>query len=338
MPDPLVLADARTRLSRAPTAAPLELVGHSPAITRAQELVRRAAAMDGAVLLTAEPGAAVESVARELHARSRRASGPYVIVECAAVDAARADRLLFGSPAQDAPTDLESISGDGRVAAARGGTLFLQDAAELPAAAQARLARIARDGEMRVDGVQVAAGFRFVASASPAIDADVNAHRFRMDLYRRLSSTRIDLPPLRDRAEDVPALATRLLDDICDAHGVARRSFTQAALALVGALTWPGNVGELRTALERVVTDAREDIVQIEHLLPALQLRRAPAAFTPAGNLREARLRFEREYIAAVLQHHGWRMADAAQALGIQRPNLYRKARQLGIPLTRVAD
>ena len=338
MPDPLIRADAGTRLSRAPTASPLELVGHSPAITRAQELVRRAAAMDGAVLLTAEPGAAVESVARELHARSRRASGPYVIVECAAVDAARADRLLFGSPAQDAPTDLESISGDGRVAAARGGTLFLQDAAELPAAAQARLARIARDGEMRVDGVQAAAALRFVASASPAIDADVNAHRFRMDLYRRLSSTRIDLPPLRDRAEDVPALATRLLDDICDAHGVARRSFTQAALALVGALTWPGNVGELRTALERVVTDAREDIVQIEHLLPALQLRRVPAVFTPVGNLREARLRFEREYIAAVLQHHGWRMMDAAQALGIQRPNLYRKARQLGIPLTRVAD
>ena len=100
-------------------------------------------------------------------------------------------------------------------------------------------------------------------------------------------------------------------------------------------------VGGMRVELatgQRVVMDAREDIVQIEHLLPALQLRRAPAAFTPAGNLREARLRFEREYIAAVLQHHGWRMMDAAQALGIQRPNLYRKARQLGIPLTRVAD
>ena len=338
MPDPLILADARTRLSRAPTAAALELVGHSPAITRAQELVRRAAAMDCGVLLTAEPGAAVESVARELHARSRRSSGPYVVVECAAVDAARADRLLFGSPAPDAPTDLESISSDSRVAAARGGTLFLQDAAELPAAVQARLARIARDGEMRVDGAQAVAGLRFVASTSPAIDADVNAHRFRLDLYRRLSSARIDLPPLRDRAEDVPALATRLLDDICDARGVGRRSFTQAALALVGALTWPGNVGELRTALERVVTDARHDIVQIEHLLPALQLRRAPAPFAPAGNLREARLRFERDYIAAVLQHHGWRMADAAQALGIQRPNLYRKARQLGIPLTRLSD
>jgi len=192
---------------------------------------------------------------------------------------------------------------------------------------------------IKIEHVERGDAMRGLAATGQAeIDADVNAHRFRMDLYRRLSSTRIDLPPLRDRAEDVPALATRLLDDICDAHGVARRSFTQAALALMGALTWPGNVGELRTALERVVTDAREDMLQIEHLLPALQLRRAPAPFAPAGNLREARLRFERDYIAAVLQHHGWRMADAAQALGIQRPNLYRKARQLGIPLARVSD
>jgi DNA-binding NtrC family response regulator len=261
-----------------------------------------------------------------------------VIVECADIDAARADRLLFGAPVPDAPTDLESISSDGRVAAARGGTLFLQDVPELPAAVQARLARIARDGEMRLDGAQVAAGFRLVASATPAIDADVNAHRFRVDLFRRLSAARIDLPPLRDRAEDVPALAMRLLDDICDARAIPRRSFTQAALALVGALTWPGNAGELRSALERAVNDARDDVVQIEHLLPALQLRRVPAPFTPAGNLREARLRFERDYIAAVLQHHGWRMAAAAETLGIQRPNLYRKARQLGIPLTRISD
>jgi DNA-binding NtrC family response regulator len=339
MADPLILAEARTRLTRGATVGvAVELVGHSPAITRVQELVRRAAALDGGVLLTAEPGAAVESVAHELHVRSRRSAGPYVIVECSDVDATRADRLLFGAPVPDAPTDLESLGSDGRVAAARGGTLFLQDVAELPAAVQARLARIARDGEMRVDGAQVASGFRLVASAMPAIDADVNAHRFRIDLYRRLSSTRIDLPPLRERAEDVPALAARLLDDICDERGVPRRSFTQAALALVGALTWPGNVSELHDAIERVVTDAHDAVVQIEHLLSALQLRRAPAAFTPAGNLREARLRFERDYIAAVLQHHGWRMVEAARTLGIQRPNLYRKARQLGIPLTRISD
>jgi DNA-binding NtrC family response regulator len=94
----------------------------------------------------------------------------------------------------------------------------------------------------------------------------------------------------------------------------------------------------LHGAIERVVAETRGDVIQVEHLLPALQLLRAPAPFVPSGNLREARLRFERDYIVAVLQHHGWRMAEAAHTLGIQRPNLYRKARQLGIPLARLAD
>jgi DNA-binding NtrC family response regulator len=149
---------------------------------------------------------------------------------------------------------------------------------------------------------------------------------------------RIDLPPLRDRPEDVPALALRLLEDRCAADGRPPRSFTQAALALVGALTWPGNLAQLRDALDRVVASGRDDVIQIEHLLPALELRRVPKAFLPSGNLREARQRFERDYIASVLQHHDWHMAAAAEALGIQRPNLYRKARQLGIPLVRLSD
>lgn len=338
MPDPLMLADARAARFVRPSGGPAELVGRSAAIIRVQELVRRAAQLEGGALITAEPGADTESVARELHQRGRHSTSAYVIVDCDAGDPASVDRLLFGQPPESAPTDLESVSADSRIAAARGGTLFLQNVTELRASAQAQLARLARDGEVRIDGAPVATAFRIVASAPTAIDADVHTHRFRGDLYRRLSAVRIDLPPLRDRPEDVPALAVRLLEDICAADGRAARSFTQAALALVGALTWPGNLVELRGAIERVVADTREDVIQIEHLLPALQLRRAPAPFVPSGNLRDARLRFERDYISAVLQHHEWRMAAAAQTLGIQRPNLYRKARQLGIPLTRVSE
>jgi DNA-binding NtrC family response regulator len=336
MGDSITLAGAHAaRFARG--SAP-ELVGRSAAITRVQELVRRAAALDGGVLFTAEPGTAVDSVARELHARSRHAAAPYVIVECASGDAARIDRLLFGVTADDGPTDLEAVSSDSRIAAARGGILFLQDVAELPAGPQARLARIARDGEVRIDRAPVATAFRLVASASPGIDSDVHAHRFRADLYRRLSTVRIDVPPLRERAEDVPALVVRLVDDVCAARGLATRTFTHAALALLSALTWPGNLAELHAVIDRVVADTHEDVIHVEHVLPALQLHRAPAPFVPVGNLREARLRFERDYIAAVLQHHDWRMADAAHTLGIQRPNLYRKARQLGIPLARLSE
>jgi DNA-binding NtrC family response regulator len=337
MPDPLLLADARAARFTRPGEGAVELVGRSPAITRVQELIRRGAPLEGGALITAEPGAGVDAVARELHVRGRPSSSPYIAVDCAAGNPAGVDRLLFGEPSPIVPTDLEAVAPGSCIAAARGGTLFLQNVTELRASAQAQLARIARDGEVRIDGAPVATAIRLVASAPPEIDAEVHAHRFRGDLFRRLSTLRIDLPPLRDRPDDVPALAQRLLDDRCAVDG-RQRSFTQAALALVGALTWPGNLAELRDALDRVVADGRDDVIQIEHLLPALQLHRVPKTFVPGGSLRDARQRFERDYIASVLQHHDWRMAAAAQALGIQRPNLYRKARQLGIPLVRLSD
>jgi two-component system, NtrC family, response regulator HydG len=335
MPDS-VFADATARFARK-SDLPVELTGRSGAITRVQELVHRGARLDGAALITGEPGSGVEEIARELHRRGRAAGGPFVAVDCEAGDPSTVDRLLFGAR-PDTASDLASIAPDSSIAAARGGMLFLQNVTELRASAQAQLARIARDEEVRIEGVPVATALRLVAAAAPGIDGDVSAQRFRRDLFRRLSVIRIDLPPLRDRADDVPALALRLLEDQCAAIGRPAAAFSKAALALVGALTWPGNLAELRAVIARVSAGLRGDVVQIEHLLPALPLNRAPAPFVPAGSLREARLRFERDYIASVLQHHDWRMADAARTLGIQRPNLYRKARQLGIPLTRTSE
>ena len=314
----------------------MELEGHSLAITRVHELLRRAAAAGEGILLVAEPGVDVASVARELHDRSRQPDAPLIGVDCTR-ERARLDLLLFGTPSTGV-VDLEPITPDSRIAAARGGTLFLEDVGELPASVQARLARLVRDGEASIEGQPVTVSFRLIGSATPGIGADVEARRFRMDLYRRLSGSRIDLPPLRHRPEDVPALAIRTLEDLRDPEVTVPRSFTQAALVLLSALIWPGNLAELRRVIERVVSDVQTEVIQIEHLLPALQLDRAPTAFVPAGNLKEARLRFERDYIAAVIQHHGWKMADAAQTLGIQRPNLYRKARQLGIALTRATE
>jgi two-component system, NtrC family, nitrogen regulation response regulator NtrX len=338
MADPVLIADARpTRFGRAGDTA-VELLGRSAAVARVHELIRRAATLDGGALITAETGVDVEAVARELHYRGRAAAAPFVAVRCDAGDAASIDRLLFGRPNLEAATDLESVAGDSGIAAARGGTLYLHSVTDLRAAAQAQLARIARDGEVRIEGAPVATAIRFVASAQPGVDADVHTHRFRADLYRRLSASRIDVPALRDRADDVPALAVRLMEETCAMSGRPPRTFTQAALALFGALTWPGNLAELRTTVERIAVHGVENVVQIEHILPVLQLHRAPAPFVLSGSLREARQRFERDYIASVLQHHDWRMAPAAQALGIQRPNLYRKARQLGIPLVRVSE
>ena len=336
MPDSLTLASRRPAEPVRATVRAVELEGQSLAITRVHELLRRASVAEGGVLIVAEQGAHVASVARELHHRSRQPGAPFIGIDCTR-ERARLDLLLFGTPSISV-VDLEAITSDSRVAVARGGTLFLEDVGELPASVQARLARLVRDGEASIDGQPVAVSFRLIGSATPGIDGDADARRFRMDLYRRLCGSRIDLPPLRDRPDDVPALALRTLEDLGDAQHAVPRGFTQAALVLLSALTWPGNLAELRRVIERVVADAPSEVIQIEHLLPALQLDRAPAAFVPAGNLKEARLRFERDYIAAVLQHHGWRMADAAHTLGIQRPNLYRKARQLGIALTRATE
>ena len=317
-----------------------ELVGHSPALVRVRDLLDRAAVQAGALLIAAEAGTIVAAVAQELHRRSGEPNRPLVAVDCASGDAGGIEESLFGAARTEAASELECASPDSAIACACGGTLFLQEITELPAVAQGRLARVLRDGQFRSDSRCERAAFRLVASAPETIDDDVRTRRFRPDLYRRLAAIRVDVPPLRERAEDIPALAARALEDISTARHLPLRAFTQSALALLAALPWPGNLRELHDVIAHVVDslDAGTELIQIEHLLPALHLHGAPPSFVPAGSLREARLRFEREYIAAVLQHHRWRMADAAETLGIQRPNLYRKARQLGIPIARMPE
>ena len=171
MRDTLLLADSRPPRLAPGSSAPTELIGGSAAIGRVQELMRRTASLDTGVLLVGERGADAPAIARELHARSRPAGAPWIVVDCAADDAARIDRRLFGTARNHGPTDLESVSSDSQTVAARGGTLFLQDVTELPSAIQTRLTRIARDGEVRVDGEVVPTEVRFVASALPSIDA-----------------------------------------------------------------------------------------------------------------------------------------------------------------------
>ena len=310
MADSFMLADAPARLVR-PGEPPVELLGRSPAIMRVQELIRRAASLDGGILITAEAGADVESVAREIHHRGRSADAPFVTVYCDDGDAASIDRLLFGQPAPEAATDLESVAFDSAIAAARGGTLYLHGVTELRASTQAQLARIARDGEVRIGGVPVTTALHLIASAQPGIDGDVHAHRFRADLYRRLSVVRLDLPPLRDRPADIPVLAVRLLEEACGITGCPPRTFTQAALALFGALTWPGNLAELRSAVQRVVAEGVDAVVQIEHLLPGAAAQSRPvrlrAVGQPARSASAIRTRLHRVRAAAS------RMADGAR-------------------------
>ncbi len=319
-------------------AQPAELVGESPAVCTLLRALDQVAAGQGSVLLVAEPGSDVESVARHVHRRSRLAAGPFVTADCGGRDPLDVTRVLFGSPVPEAPPGIEVVGRDGHLALAGGGTLLLREADELPGLLQDRLARIARDGELRTAADEAPFRTRLIAACAPAPGAEAERGRFRPDLYRRLSTARIEVPPLRRRREDLPAIAARLAEEICHVAGVPAKTFTQTALALLGALPWPGNLRELRGLIARLVTSIDDPTIRLEDLLAHLRLEATPAHPAAPGSLREARLRFEREYIASVLQHHHWRVGDAARTLGIQRPNLYRKARQLGIVLMKTTD
>ena len=306
---------------------PAALAGESAIVRRARAALDAATASP--ILILADEGLEPAAAAWHVHARSRP-NQPFVCVDCAQPDPEQVEAALLGSRPRTAG-DLEILGSTAALLAARRGTLFLENLSDLPAVAQRRLARVLRDGEARTgrrDRVRVIA--RIIASAPPTLAADARDGRFRADLLRRFAAQQVTLPPLRTRPEDLSAIVQRLAVEISAAAGRPAPAFTQAALTVLAAFQWPGNIVELRAALERILREASGPIVRQEDILPTLPVE-GMAGRTPLVSLREARRRFEREYIAAVLERHQWRMSDAARTLGIERANLYRKARQLGI-------
>jgi two-component system nitrogen regulation response regulator NtrX len=229
---------------------------------------------------------------------------------------------------------LERVSRQGRLYAALGGTLYLQNIAEAPTRVQARLARVLRDREAILveKGESISLDVRPMAGVDPAFDSAVQEGRVRDDLFRRLSVIRIDMPPLRNRREDIPALANYFLRDICASLRVPPKTLSRPALSLIAALPWRGNAVELRTLLEAVVTGLQGGRgIGLEDVLPHVRLDGGSVVFSRGGTLKQARARFEREFIASTLEQHHGRISDAAKALGIQRTNLYRKMRSLRV-------
>jgi two-component system nitrogen regulation response regulator NtrX len=343
---------APARLQAAAHSWPAELAGSSDLVQLARSRVISAASRDeeaagvAGVLVVTDRGFDAAAIAREIHARGPNPMAPFELADCAAE---RVEHLLFGRPArgrgrkQTRADALEAIGPDGRLLSARGGTLVLTSVAELPASVQLRLARLMRDGEARISssGRAERLSLRVVATARSPIEADLESGRLREELFRRLASLRIDVPSLAGRREDLPAIARLLLREALDAAGAPQRTFTQAALALVAALPWEGNVDELRRVakgLARTGDRSANQGIRVEDVLGEIRLEGRPGVLGPQASLREARRQFEREYIAAVLRHHHGRMEPTARMLGIQRTNLYRKARQLGIARLKEAE
>jgi len=319
-------------------AAPIALTGESALVRRARAALDLPGA--GPLLILAEDGLEPQTVARFVHERTRTGQ-PFLHVDCADPDVERLTAAMLGERARGSGHDLEALGPGSVLVTARRGTVFLENVGELPAAIQRGLARILRDGEARVGGRdRVRLSSRVIASASPSLHADAREGRFSGDLLRRFGALPAIVPPLRDRAEDLRAIVHRVAAAIAAESGRAAPSFTQAALTVLAAMPWHGNIDELRATLQRVLRDTPGTVRQEDllHLLPIAPLPGIAARVNPAVSLREARRRFEREYIAAVLEQHEWLMSDAARTLGIERANLYRKTRQLGIVRTAPAE
>jgi DNA-binding NtrC family response regulator len=306
---------------------PPALAGDSGAIRAVRTAL---ASRSGPLLILAEEGLDSLDAARFAHQASS-ASGPFVHVDCAQLDGSALERALFGVRSRTGPAHLDILGVSSALVAARRGTLFLEHIGDLPAHLQARLARVLRDGEARISGRdRTALTARVVGSAPPGLAAETRSGRFRADLLRRFAR-QITIPPLRTRPEDFTAIVQRIGAEIAAEQRRPALGFTQPALTALSALPWRGNVAELRMILQRVIRRLPGSIVRQEDVLPTLPVERIVGRGAAMLTLRDARRQFERQYIATVLEQHEWRMSDAARTLGIERANLYRKTRQLGI-------
>lgn len=329
--------------------AVLELMGQSIAAERARAMLSRAAAGCEPVLISGEAGLDQMAVARAIHDESAQVAGPLISIDCALGDSEDLERQLFGSApraARGAPAipvtpaiddEIERISDSSRLRASFGGTLVLANVDELPGRLQTRVARVLRDGEVETDPgrERIRVDVRVIATTGSRLENEErqNGH-LRRELQTRFK-LRMELPPLRQRCDDIPLLIGCVAGDMATACGTSPLGFSRDALTLLSALPWRRNLDELREVSEVFVRGSRGTSIELEDVLRLVPLDRAAMTRFPATGLREVRTRFEREYIASILYQCRGRMDDAARALGIQRTNLYRKVRQLGISRVR---
>ena len=319
--------------------SPYGVFGTSPAIRKIIELLPRVAPSRCPIVLYGERGTGREMLARAIHGHGRRADAMFLSVDCSSGSPQDIEDELFGCVSQrrtdgaEERRSIERVTTESKLYRASGGTLFLMNLTEMPTRVQAKLHRVLRDREVAISSERrrVELDIRPIAAVEPGFEGVVEEGRLRRDLYERLSLIRIELPPLRQRREDVPFLANHFLKEICRANGMPLKTLTRPGVTLLAALPWRGNAPELRALLERLVLLTPHGTIRLEDVLSQVRIDGSEVASSGGLSLRDARLRFERDYIAGVVRQHHGRMGEAAAALGIQRTNLYRKLRQLSV-------
>ena len=296
--------------------------------------IERVAASETRVCILGETGTGKELVARTLHERSPRASGPFVTLNCAAVPAELIESELFGH-------EKGSFTGAagrhiGKFEQAERGTILLDEIGDMPLSMQAKLLRVLEEREVeRIGGDKpTKVDVRVIVATHRNLESLVREGKFRQDLFHRVYVFPLLLPPLRERKEDIPALVQHFAGQICAQNSWKPVPFTPEAIAELKAYSWPGNVRELRNVVERLILVATEGEVTVDTVRSALP--HAPAAeatLEGSGTLAERALGFEREVILAELKRSHFHVTNAAKALGLERSHLYKKAEQLRIDL-----
>jgi len=313
-------------------------IGSSSAAGGVRAQIERVAPTGSRVLLTGASGAGKETVARLIHQGSRRADGPFVVVNCSTLPAERLEIELFGT---DSTTDGDSLRVSGAFEMAHSGTLLLKEVADLPLPLQSRLARVLQEQSYMRDGgkVRVEVDVRVLASTVRNLQDEIAAGRFREELFHRLNVVSLRVPPLSERREDIPELGADLLRRVADAMGLPTRTMGEDTLAALQGHDWPGNVRQLRNVIERLLILApagggpiRADVLpnDVSEDAPSV-LRWERGGEIMQLPLRDAREVFEREYLLAQVTRFGGNISRTATFVGMERSALHRKLKSLGL-------
>jgi DNA-binding NtrC family response regulator len=321
--------DLRSRLGKH------EMIWSGPAMERLMAQVERVAASESRVAIRGETGTGKELIARTIHQKSARHAGPFVTLNCAAVPAELIESELFGH-------EKGSFTGAatrhlGKFEQAAGGTLFLDEIGDMPLVMQSKLLRVLEEGEIeRIGGDKpIPVDARVVVATHRNLEEMVQQGTFRADLFHRIYVFPIALPPLRERAEEIPALAEYFAAQVASQNGWRAKHFSEESLEILRRYAWPGNVRELRNVVERVLLLSSGETIAAEETNLALPAARNGEAIssTGSGPLAQRLESFEREVLIAELRRHHHHMTNTARALGLERSHLYKKCQQLGIDI-----
>jgi two-component system nitrogen regulation response regulator NtrX len=314
-----------------------ELIGTSPAMNHLRQLIEKVAPTNSRIMISGPSGSGKEAVARAIHRLSQRASGPFVVLNAAAITPDRMEEELFGT---------EPNNGAGRrvgaLEEAHGGTLYLDEVGDMPRETQNKILRVLVDQSFqRLGGAtRVNVDVRILSSTARDLEREIAEGTFREDLFHRLAVVPIRVPALAERREDIPETVRHFIELISKSTGLPRRAIADDALAVLQAHDWPGNLRQLKNNVERLLILARGDAAETitAEMLPAEIGEMLPTTPGRAGGehlmsmpLRDAREIFEREYLRAQVNRFGGNISRTAEFVGMERSALHRKLKSLGV-------